>query len=549
MHCVQERHFDYKGQSPRLFKRPEIDMRLTPDQRATLYSHISAILQEHKANLTSTDGVSDALSIAHDACADFAASWNFAQSAVHIFPLEVLGVIFRLLSFPTRVSASQVCRTWRKVSLDDPSLWRDIVVAKRTPSQINAVASRRCFELLRRSNPAPFHMAFDAEELVDGSVELDDAVVALIKQNLYRLACYRGPQVLALDSLEILEAALPELHSLSLLRPDRVLQIPSHWSGERAPPLRRLELGACHFTPGCQPFRVLEHFSGSLSGPDAAAAAARLFWLFPCLESLELRIKQDIPLPSPPFPPSLRNVSIRAVGAPLEPAYLTQWFGAPLLHLTLGKVKRAEPLVRWFVSLNSGAWSMFFSSSTLVLSSPTGLEYTAELDDCYGVCKGLAPHILGVQRLVLEGYCLGDLCGKGILLPNLRSLQIVVREYLDAASWASLSPAGSFFAPALRRLDLAWLPRDDHREDETVIPLLAKYFPRNFRSWVHYDARVLRQVTLTLSVVPPEEPVNDFGELAALADDFVLIQRYDLGYDPVEYAQLQDFPADPLVLF
>lgn len=266
----------------------------------------------------------------------------------------------------------------------------------------------------------------------------------------------------------------------------------------------------------------MRSFSGSLTrGGDEAA---RLFELFPNLESLVLQhVSQPSILPAPPLPRSLNSVTLSAAFSVSEQdptALLAQWMQDPPRCLILQFLAALDPLLQLFVrAYPSGDWSMFVSP-VLYLSSPSGHEYGTNFRTA-GAAESpflrLSPLLGRLTNLTLGAAFLPDVCNARLKLPRLSELRIFLHNAAGAAGWDGIS--GQLRAPALETLDLVWLPRQfgERTQQGAVLDLIFDRVPRDFRSWVKYDADLLTCLRVILTSDTEDAPSSD--ALSALSHE------------------------------
>jgi hypothetical protein len=185
---------------------------------------------------------------------------NGRQPAVPRLPDDILLNVFGLCM--PNLAFSHVCRAWRALALDTPSLWTTIDFRRDGPS--------RALEQLRRSRDAPLLVTFAGDRKRSTPHAMDSHVSAyLARLPSIRALTFDGADIRDVERLSWHKDPAPalELFSISfsallakeshVIPPCIILDAGTHLFGGRARCLRELLLEDCHIVPVWHPYTNL----------------------------------------------------------------------------------------------------------------------------------------------------------------------------------------------------------------------------------------------------------------------------------------------------
>ncbi|KZV90457.1 hypothetical protein EXIGLDRAFT_837788 [Exidia glandulosa HHB12029] len=328
-------------------------MDLLTGQKDEIYARTFGILGDLLDNRASSRDafvdLSTTLSRAfHGAIADSAEEWNRSRSSiVRRIPPEVLANCAGWLDFDDRVTASHICRHFRAVMLDAPTLWACV---KITSSLSDDVGLHKVQSLLQRFAALPLEICFMRGA---SSSEIESCRPHFDRLRILELSGVPTPAALEfpMPALEIFIVSAGSQQQTPV-------QIPASWTGDGAPELRVLALPAFSLPDVPQTFRNVTHFSASMKlHPDAG----QLFTYFPRLIALSLNdVTHDSLVPRGSPPPSLEALALTAENDTaidytdhIEP-YATH----PLRRVLLGSSLTLAPPLRIFTRTHERPWRM-----------------------------------------------------------------------------------------------------------------------------------------------------------------------------------------------
>ncbi|EJD36200.1 hypothetical protein AURDEDRAFT_174730 [Auricularia subglabra TFB-10046 SS5] len=484
-----------------------------------------------KLGVESANLVVDAASSdVHRAIADFAESWNETNpSLLSSLPNELQISCLEWLSVEALVTASHVSRGWRKLILDAPTLWNEVLPRQR-PDNLVAL-----FETaMARSGSVP--LVVERVKLYPSSApSFADEDTSHAAQRLRELLMIAMPKIRSLtvglrlpDDPIVWRTPAPMLESLHVQLEQHTgrfewTTIPELWWTTCVPKLRVLRLDSFKLPASFDLENRLELFQGSMcvyniSGQIYETDARLLFLHFPRLVSLDLSDVYDISmLPNTTPPPSLRYVSLgslhrqRAIGN--LSCLLHGWRNLPLRQLVIGRfpqftiVEAAE----YFASKGTGPWELITDPwrpvilQTLCGSDGFKLEVWAAYAGMPGPLTFGASHFTALHSLTLGDYWILAFLLADPDLPALVSLAL-------ADNISSLSSAFSrtliednvppLRAPSLQRVKFAMRAYSD--SDEHAVFKMQTFL----RARLRYGAPLLQRITLVVGQPAPELDVR-----------------------------------------
>lgn len=429
--------------------------------------------------------------------------WNETHpDALLRLPTELVHAIFRLLAFRDRIAVSHISRGWRETALADPFLWNAarFVVDRSRGSLVyypppggraheNPPPPRKADilrELLARSDPVPFSLAWKNQR----PVELPDEMVELVLANMHRM------QELAVElsapAFERLFALpAPALRTLSCTTDSAPCTLPARWA---APVLQKLELGVVHVRAETLPLPSVEVFvCHALHG-----LARPLHELFPALMSLSIEAATPAVAHSlGDLPPALAELTLWTDDAPAidYAPLLGAWSGRKLALLRLESVRDAAPVLALFTSAVAGPWAMTIGRKGW------RLRLAAEREDVTFDIHLAAPlsfareprigqHLARLSALSADATLLVQMASSACTLPALRGLTL---EFTRRPQWPS-GPCVPIPAPQLEDVSVLL-----HAGADGAAHWITDQFPEMLRSRFEYDRPLLARVSIQAS--------------------------------------------------
>lgn len=375
---------------------------------------------------------------------DHMTDWNFSRPVGALAP-ELLARCFSFLSFRDVISVSRVCRVWRDISLDIPSLWTDLELPLRYMSECRH-ADQLFLMALSRSGQLPLRLS------VSLSVR-PHTLVPLICDNMSRFRYIQWPHAYPPTFLRQPAPLLEEL------RCDALGPIPTDLCGGLAGSLRFLEVRGLSLPYSCPALSTVTHLKASLPAycPAQAMSLLQLLNSFPALQSLDLSGLAVIFLSRVPLLPAqntlarMRLSSVR--GAICDPArYIRLWATASLMdvhvEMDLDACASAdfavflEDATTITITESINGWGLH-THTTLGRDCVVILRLPSEPRSCSSEIAGtLLKHQDALDQLCSfeAPVCLCEcFFGGSPYLPALRRLRVVIKTDMLSARGTSLA--------------------------------------------------------------------------------------------------------------
>ncbi|KZV90466.1 hypothetical protein EXIGLDRAFT_794270 [Exidia glandulosa HHB12029] len=431
------------------------------------------------------------------AMADSAEGWNRSRSSIiRRIPPEILSDCALWMDFDDRVTASHICRHFRAVILDAPTLWDCVRIDSR---HSHDVGLHKVKSLLQRSAALPLKLSFTRGA--------SSSEIEACRPQFHRLRILEFSEV---PAPAVLECRMPTLQVFKIsasAQQETPVEVPAPWTGDGAPELRVLSLPAFSLPDVAQPFRNVTHFIASMKlRPDAA----HLYIYFPRLISLTLTdLAHDSLVPQGSPPPSLEELLLTAVNdtAIDYMGHIEPYGTHPLRRLFLGSSRTLAPPLRSFAETHERPWRMFVAVDVAEMKTydngaDDGVEYIVVLGSIPTMPNWLlawnqtSPYFTRLVDLNISLVAFTSLIWKRSSMPHLRNLVIGIHDPNDEDAaedfdWEAAPGSISLSAPELRAISVAVSFDAEHGARPDIDVICLRWFttalPPMLRTCITFD--------------------------------------------------------------